>query len=522
MDFSRGISSFRLHQAQSHGRYLFPQQLQVSGWFPSPATIQRRCPGPRSQGALPLSGSNSTRCCYRCPLPAGSSILLQSASKFDPATNALPVPSSSEQSDACEMPGTPNLRQRSSHQLLATQQLPFMPGLLLRRGGRCPSMPRIMMVCIEHRGRAPIRLAPLTGDGRRLPGIGWTWSLFCRRRDPSPDACLSSSCPRISLSIFCLLSMRAAPHHARTRASWKRAQGPGSRRPPRWGGGSIVGCVTCGWRSDSTHERARVLPLFPVPAGVRPPNSIPPTPLGPRSAVSLPPSSASQWSPPPPPPPNRGVATAPGGPSDPRLVRHPSSLLPCPLPCPSPPPAPASVEVSWSTTVPRYLFFYCSPSLWRCWRGSAAACAVGPATSVVSTSAVSIKTHTSPPFASREPRARSPISPIRLRLCVPVQFSPGHPTTSSPPPQVPAVSRHFYISMSIDPRPTTTTRLNSTARSEKGQPVFPVSPAPVIPPTILSTSLVGKETDPTNLVAAPSPGANITATPTPAHPDPRR
>lgn len=127
-----------------------------------------------------------------------------------------------------------------------------------------------------------------------------------------------------------------------------------------------------------------------------------------------------------------------------------------------------------------------------------------------------------PPFASREPRARSPISPIRLRLCVPVQFSPGHPTTSSPPPQVPAVSRHFYISMSIDPRPTTTTRLNSTARSEKGQPVFPVSSAPVIPPTILSTSLVGKETDPTNLVAAPSPGANITATPTPAHPDPRR
>lgn len=301
MDFSRGISSFRLHQAQSHGRYLFPQQLQVSGWFPSPATIQRRCPGPRSQGALPLSGSNSTRCCYRCPLPAGSSILLQSASKFDPATNALPVPSSSEQSDACEMPGTPNLRQRSSHQLLATQQLPFMPGLLLRRGGRCPSMPRTMMVCIEHRGRAPIRLAPLTRDGRRLPGIGWTWSLFCRRRDPSPDACLSSGCPRISLSIFCLLSMRAAPHHARTRASWKRAQGPGSRRPPRWGGGSIVGCVACGWRSDSTHERARVLPLFPVPAGVRPPNSIPPTPLGPRSAVSLPPSSASQWSPPPPP-----------------------------------------------------------------------------------------------------------------------------------------------------------------------------------------------------------------------------
>lgn len=190
-------------------------------------------------GALPLSGSNSTRCCYRCPLPAGSSILLQSASKFDPATNALPVPSSPEQSDACEMPGTPNLRQRSSHQLLATQQLPFMPGLLLRRGGRCPSMPRIMMVCIEHRGRAPIRLAPLAGDGRRLPGMGWTWSLFCRRRDPSPDACLSSGCPRISLSIFCLLSMRAAPHHARTRASWKRAQGPGCRRPPRWGGPAL-------------------------------------------------------------------------------------------------------------------------------------------------------------------------------------------------------------------------------------------------------------------------------------------
>lgn len=149
--------------------------------------------------------------------------------------------------------------------------------------------------------RAHSSCPSLTGDGRRLPGIGWTRSLSCRRRDPSPDACLSSGCPRISLSIFCLLSMRAAPHHARTRASWKRAQGPGSRRPPRWGGGSIVGCVTCGWRSDSTHERARVLPLFPVPAGVRPPQFSSSHTFGPRSAVSLPPSSASQWSPPPPP-----------------------------------------------------------------------------------------------------------------------------------------------------------------------------------------------------------------------------
>lgn len=208
-----------------------PPQRQSNGGVLDPAR-RGHCPCPvATQPAVVIAA--------RCPLPAGSSILLQSASKFDPATNALPVPSSSEQSDACEMPGTPNLRQRSSHQLLATQQLPFMPGLLLRRGGRCPSMPRIMMVCIEHRGRAPIRLAPLTGDGRRLPGIGWTWSLFCRRRDPSPDACLSSGCPRISLSIFCLLSMRAAPHHARTRASWKRAQGPGSRRPPRWGGAAL-------------------------------------------------------------------------------------------------------------------------------------------------------------------------------------------------------------------------------------------------------------------------------------------
>lgn len=520
MDFSRGISSFRLHQAQSHGRYLFPQQLQVSGWFPSPATIQRRCPGPRSQGALPLSGSNSTRCCYRCPLPAGSSILLQSASKFDPATNALPVPSSSEQSDACEMPGTPNLRQRSSHQLLATQQLPFMPGLLLRRGGRCPSMPRIMMVCIEHRGRAPIRLAPLTGDGRRLPGIGWTWSLFCRRRDPSPDACLSSGCPRISLSIFCLLSMRAAPHHARPRASWKRAraQAPAVHRA---GGGQHCGLCNL-WMEKRFHARTSTSSsTFPSPSGRPSPQFNSSHTFGPPVSC-FPPTLFCLSVVPPSSPPNRGVATAPGGPSDPRLVRHPSSLLPCPLPCPSPPPAPASVEVSWSTTVPRYLFFFCSPSLWRCWRGSAAACAVGPATSVVSTSAVSIKTHTSPPLRQQRAACSIPyLAHSSSSVCPsPVQSRPSNDIL--PPPQVPAVSRHFYISMSIDPRPTTTTRLNSTARSEKGQPVFPVSPAPVIPPTILSTSLVGKETDPTNLVAAPSPSANITATPTPAHPDPRQ
>lgn len=379
-----------------------------------------------------------------------------------------------------------------------------------------------MMVCIEHRGRAPIRLAPLTGDGRRLPDIGWTWSLFCRRRDPSPDACLSSGCPRISLSIFCLLSMRAAPHHARTRASWKRAQGPGSRRPPRWGGGQHCGLCNL-WMEKRFHartstssstfpsQRASVPPIQFLPHLWAPGRLFPSHPLLPLSGPPLLPPPKSRRC-------NRSRRTLRPPAGSPSLV--PASL-------------PASLPLSttsagqrrgileyYGTAVP--LFFFGSPSLWRCWRGSAAACAVGPATSVVSTSAVSIKTHTSPPFASREPRARSPISPIRLRLCVPVQFSPGHPTTSSPPPQVPAVSRHFYISMSIDPRPTTTTRLNSTARSEKGQPVFPVSPAPVIPPTILSTSLVGKETDPTNLVAAPSPGANITATPTPAHPDPRR
>lgn len=221
-------------------------------------------------------------------------------------------------------------------------------------------------------------------------------------------------------------------------------------------------------------------------------------------------------------PPNRGVAAAPGGPSDPRLVRHPSSLLPCPLPCPSPPPAPASVEVSWSTTVPRYLFFL-APHL----SGAAGVGALLHAPSVQRPAscrpAPSRLKHTQAPPSPAESRVLDPLSRPFVFVCVSQSSSvQGHPTTSSPPPQVPAVSRHFYISMSIDPRPTTTTRLNSTARSEKGQPVFPVSPAPVIPPTILSTSLVGKETDPTNLVAAPSPGANITATPTPAHPDPRR
>lgn len=48
--------------------------------------------------------------------------------------------------------------------------------------------------------------------------------------------------------------MRAAPHHARTRVSWKRAQGPGSRRPPRWGGGQHCGLCNL-WMEKRFHAR---------------------------------------------------------------------------------------------------------------------------------------------------------------------------------------------------------------------------------------------------------------------------
>lgn len=211
--FSERISSFRLHRPNHMGGICSrnscksvdgsPPQRQSNGGVVDPA-----CRGPcpclvATQPAVVIAA--------RCPLAPPSSCNHQTPGD----------PSSSEQSGACEMPGTPNLRQRS-HQL-ATQQLPFMPGLLLRRGGRCPSMPRIMMACIEDRGRLPLP-----------PGM----AVVCRAL-----AGEGGSCAVVATHLLMLASRRAvpefpsllppfdaAPHHARTRtASWK---GPGPRLPP--------------------------------------------------------------------------------------------------------------------------------------------------------------------------------------------------------------------------------------------------------------------------------------------------
>lgn len=278
------------------------------------------------------------------------------------------------------MPGTPNTRQRS-HQL-ATQQLPFMPGLLLRRGGRCPSMPRIMMACIEDRGRLPLP-----------PGM----AVVCRALAGGGGCCAV-----VAIHLLMLASRRAVADFSpllppfRCGASSRAdtgivEKGPGPRLPPSTAlggrGGFIVGCVTpSGWRSDSTHERARVLPLFPVPAGVRPPNSIPPTPFGPGSAVSLPPSLSSQC---PPPPQIAALQPLQEDPPTPGWFAIPRPCFPARFP------APLHHQRRPASRYPGVLryrgtSFFCSPSLWRCWRGSsgqadAAACAVGPATSVVST-----------------------------------------------------------------------------------------------------------------------------------------
>lgn len=364
--FSGRISSFRLHRPNHMGGICSrnscksvdgsPPQRQSNGGVVDPA-CRGHCPCPvATQPAVAIAA--------RCPLAPPSSCNHQRPGD----------PSSSEQSGACEMPGTPNLRQRS-HQL-ATQQLPFMPGLLLRRGGRCPSMPRIMMACIEDRGRLPLP-----------PGM----AVVCRALAGG-----GGSCAVVAAHLLMLASRRAvpefpsllppfdaAPHHARTRtASWK---GPGPRLPPS----TALGGQHCGlcnlWMEKRFHARARVLPLFPVPAGV-PPIQFLPHLLAPPVSCFPPTLSASQWSPSPPAP-NRGVATAPGGPSDPRLVRHPSSCC-----FPARFPAPLHHQRWPASRYPGVLryrstsFFPSSPSLWRRGQADAAACAVGPATSVVSTS----------------------------------------------------------------------------------------------------------------------------------------
>lgn len=296
-----------------------------------------------------------------------------------------------------------------------------MPGLLLRRGGRCPSMPRIMMACIEDRGRLPLP-----------PGM----AVVCRALAGG-----GGSCAVVATHLLMLASRRAvaefpsllppfdaAPHHARTRtASWKGPGAQGPRLPPS----TALGGQHCGlcnlWMEKRFHARARVLPLFPVMAGV-PPIQFLPHLFGPRSAVSLPPLYLSVV--PPPPPQIAALQPLQEDPPTPGwfAIPRPAASLPASLPLSTTSAGQRrGILEYYGTAVPLFSLpprlpgavakptLLHAPSVQRPASCRPACRAVVPMGGRAA--AVLIKTHTSPP-STREPRARSPISPIRLRLRV--------------------------------------------------------------------------------------------------------